>query len=394
MLRVDRLLNGVTAGSAHTEPNRTAFAGETLRVEVATTVAALANLTPDWWQLVQRSDSATAFNTPAGALTWFRHVEHRSGVYALTVWRGDELVGMAPFSVIRLGYFRLFVTAGAGFGYHGEPLLGSGQEPVANVIVDQLSRLISSGTAAVYLRRLRSDGVMLGALTQRADVACRQLGSDEVSSLVRFDQMADPDQYFSRVARKRAIPRRSRRLAERFDHVEYVAEDPDPDTALDTMRDMMRRRFGSDLRIFRTPQNRSLTRDLVHELLTVGHAQVSSIFADGQRITVTVNLRVGSRIFWYAVAYEPELASYSLGHLELYETLRRAQASGADEVDLGSAGFSYKDNWANAKSHHRTIAVTAPGLRGHVANDFRRAAIRVHRARRLDNTNGIGPHVV
>jgi CelD/BcsL family acetyltransferase involved in cellulose biosynthesis len=257
-----------------------------------------------------------------------------------------------------------------------------------------LSRLVSSGTAAVYLRRLRSDGVMLEALTQRADVACRQLGSDEVSSVVRFDQMADPDQYFSRVARKRAIPRRSRRLAERFNHVEYVAEDPDPDIALDTMRDMMRRRFGADLRIFRTPQNRSLTRDLVHELLTAGHAQVSSIFADGQRITVTVKLRVDSRTFWYAVGYEPELASYSLGHLELYETLRRAHASGADEVDLGSAGFSYKENWANANTHHRTIAVTAPGWRGHVANDFRRAAIRVHRARRLDTTNGIGPHVV
>jgi CelD/BcsL family acetyltransferase involved in cellulose biosynthesis len=380
--------------ASHVAPHQTESDHEPLRVEVTTDLAGLTNLTPDWRRLVQRSDSANAFNTAEAVLTWYRHVERHSGVYAVTVWRGDELVGIAPFSMIRLGFFRLFVTAGAGFGYHGDPLFGSEPESVAAVIADHLSRLVSPGTAAVYLRRIRSDGVMSNIAAQRADLACRQLGAAEVSSLVRFDQMPDPEQYFLRIARKRAIGRRSRRLAERFDHVEYVADDPEPDVALHTMRDMLRRRFGTDLRIFRNQPNRALTHDLVQELLTAGHAQVSSMFADGRRITVTVKLHVGPRIFWYAVAYEPELSEFSLGHLELFETLRRAHASGATEIDLGSAGFAYKENWANAESRHQTVVVTAPGRRGEIANNLRRAAIRIHRVRRVDNTTGVGPHVV
>jgi CelD/BcsL family acetyltransferase involved in cellulose biosynthesis len=394
VLRVGRLPSGVGTGLPNGIPARTARDSDQWRIEAATNRGELARLTPHWHQLVQRSDSASAFNTSAAVLTWYRHVERHSDVYVVTVWRADQLVGIAPFSVIRLGFYRLFVSAGAGYGYHGDPLLGSEPETVAAVIADHLSRLVSSGTAAVYLRRLRSDGVMSDIVAQRADLACRQLGSEEVSSLVRFDQMPDPEQYFLRIARKRAIGRRSRRLAERFDRVQYVAEDPDPDVALHTMRDMLQRRFGTDLRIFRSAPNRALTHDLVHELLAAGHAQVSSMFADGRRITVTVKLHVGPRIFWYAVAYEPELSEFSLGHLELFETLQRAHASGAIEIDLGSAGFSYKQNWANADSHHRTVVVTAPGRRGEIANNLRRAAIRIHRARRVENANGVGPHVV
>ena len=386
--------SGVAAGTAKGIAAGTARNSDQLRIQVATNLGELARLTPGWHHLVQRSDNATAFNTAAAVLTWYRHVERHSDVHAVSVWRGNELVGIAPFSVIRLGFFRLFVTAGAGYGYHGDPLLGSEPESVAAVIADQLSGLVSSGTAAVYLRRLRSDGVMANTLAQQANLASRQLGSAEVSSLVRFDQMPDPEQYFLRIARKRAIGRRSRRLAERFGQVEYVAEDPEPDVALHTLRDMMRRRFGTDLRIFRNQPNRAFTHDLVQELLTAGHAEVSSMFADGRRITVTVKLHVGPRIFWYAVAYEPELSEFSLGHLELFETLRRAHALGATEIDLGSAGFSYKQSWANANSHHQTVVLTTPGRRGEIANNLRRAAIRIHRARRVDNANGVGPHVV
>ena len=365
-----------------------------LNVEVLRDVDGLAALTERWQQLVASSDGATAFATPAAVLTWYRHVARHSEVYAVTVWRGDVLVGMASFSLIRVGGFRLLSTAGAGYGYAGEPLLGADPEPVADALADHLRRVVSSGAAAAYLMRLRTDGTMIKILSRRPDLSCRQMGPDETSCVVRFDQMPDPEQYFTRAARKHAVGRRSRRLSERFDHVEYVVEDPESDVALDTMRDMLRRRFASDLRIFRTAQNRALTRDLVHELISTGQARVSSMIADGRRITVAVDFQVGPRVLGYAVAYEPDLAQFGLGHLELYNALRTAHAAGAVEVNLGSAGFSYKQEWGNALVEHRTLAITAPGWRGSIANNLRRAAIHLHRARPLDNTAGIGPHVV
>jgi CelD/BcsL family acetyltransferase involved in cellulose biosynthesis len=363
-------------------------------VDVISDDVELAGLTSRWQQLVWNSGAATAFATPAAVLTWYRHVARHSSVYAVTVWRGDELVGLAPFSLTRLGGFRLLSTAGAGFGYIGEPLLGADPEPVAVALADHLTRLVSSGAAAVYLRRLDGAGTMVTVLSRRSDLACHPMGPDEASCVVRFDQMPDPEQYFTRAARKHAIGRRTRRLGERFDHVEYVVDDPEPDLALDTMRDMLRRRFDSDLRIFSTAQNRALTRDLVHELISAGHARVSSMIADGRRITVAVDFHVRPRVLGYAVAYEPDLAQFGLGHLELYQALRTAHAEGTVEVDLGSAGFSYKRSWASTLTYQRTLAITAPGWRGNLANRVRRAAIHVHRARPLDDVTGIGPHVV
>ena len=370
--------------SGHTAP---------LSVHVVRDQYMLADLGPQWEELVWRSAEASAFSTPAAVLTWYRHVEQRSGVHAVTVWCADELVGLAPFSVIRLGPFDLYSTAGAGFGYFGEPLLGENPEPVARAIAEHVSELVSKGTAAVYLRRLPEASALQDTLSRRGDITCLPMGAAEVNCVVRFDQMPDPEQYFARVARKHAVPRRFRRLAERFEHVEYLVDDHELDLALDTMRDMLRRRFNTDLRIFSTASNRALTRDLVHALSAAGHARVSCLIADGQRVTVTIDLNVGTKVFSYAVAYEPDLAEYSLGHLELYKSLRNAHSTGVNEVDLGSADFAYKRRWATTESHYRTVAITAPGLKGRVANNLRRATTKLHRADVLGHHKG-GLHVL
>lgn len=351
-----------------------------LAVRVVRDRAALEDLVPQWQDLVWRSAGVSAFSTPAAVLAWYRHAERRSEVHTVTVWSGNELVGVAPFSVIKTGPFALYSSAGAGYGYYGGPLLSPTPEPVSRAIADHLSELVSSGRAAVYLRRLPETSTLRTVLGCRTDITSIPMGAPEVNSVVRFDQMPDPEQYFARVARKHAVPRRSRRLAERFDNVEYVADDGALDLALDTMRDMLRRRFNTDLRMFGTTAHEALTRDLVHALSAAGHARVSCLMADGKRITVTVDLNVGPKVFWYAVAYEPDLAEFSLGHIELYEFLRRAHAAGASEVDLGSAGFAYKRRWATAESSFRTVAITATGLRGRIANNLRRAVIKLHRA--------------
>jgi len=366
----------------------TSWPGGPIRVEVIRNLDQLSELKWDWERLVRSSGRASAFSTAAAILTWYRLVESHSAVHVVTAWRGDQLVGLAPFSVVRLGPFRLFATAGAGYGYDGAPLIGAYPAQVEQAISDYLTNLVASGMAAIYLRRLPSDGTMLKILENNAHLSCMRMGADEARSIIHFGQMQDIEHYFSQVARKHAVPRRSRRLAERFGDVEYVIDDPEPGVALDAMRDMMRRRFDGDLRIFRTPQNRVLTRTLILELKAAGHAQISSMFANGQRITVTVDIHVGDRKFWWAVAYEPDLAHYSLGHIELYEFLRNAHCSGASEVDLGSAGFTYKQRWANVTRHYRTIAITAPRMRGNIANTLRRAVIRWHRVRRVSATAG------
>lgn len=363
-----------------------------LRVDVITERSALEELRPQWLDLLANSPEAIGFSAPGAVLAWYRHVERHSGVYAVTVWRDDELIGLAPFSIARFGPFRLYCSAGAGYGFYGGPLLGPDSQSVAHLLRRHITELVRSGVAAVYLRRMPVEHELLKALTNDPHVTCKAMGSDETNSVVNFAIMPDTEDYFAQVGRKHAVPRRTRRLKEHVSSLDIVLEDPDPNGALDTMRDMILRRFGEDLRMFRGPHNQTLTRDLVHGLIADDHARVSSIVADGRRVAVTFDLHTGTRKFWYAVAYEPEFARFSIGHIELYESLRNAHLSGATQVDLGSSGFDYKRRWANSESRFRTVAVTAPGPRGGMANQLRRASINVHR--RLVRARDVGLSII
>mgnify|MGYP002737220395 CR=1 FL=1 len=341
-------------------PTGESSAAESLSVDVIRDLAALEALWPHWLRLFTRSPDATAFISPTAILMWYRYIEHHKRIYVVVVWSGNELVGLAPFSVTTVWPYRFFTVAGNEYSYPGDPLLGADPAPVANAIIDHLSGLVAGGRATIHLPRMFLDGTVARLLSERSDISLdKKIVNSRV--LVRFDQMAEPAEYFRQVARKHAVPRRLRRLHEVFEQVDYVPADPEPDRALEVMRDMLYRRFGAKAPpMVSTPRREAFMRALANQLITVGHAQLSSIVADGRRIACTLALHVGPRTFWYQPAYEPELRQYGIGHIELYEFLRRAYEGGATEVDLGSDKFEYKQRWAGVyKPRARLILGTA-----------------------------------
>ena len=61
------------------------------------------------------------------------------------MWRGDSLVGMAPFARTDVGWgparATLLVSAGTEHGDYGDPLLGPDPAPVADALIDHLAAL-------------------------------------------------------------------------------------------------------------------------------------------------------------------------------------------------------------------------------------------------------------
>jgi CelD/BcsL family acetyltransferase involved in cellulose biosynthesis len=363
-----------------------------LRVEVVSDLDALSALEVEWHDLLLRSPGATAFASPAWVMTWYRHFERRRGVYAVTVRRGDELVGMAPFARSggggRRAGFRLLVSAGTEHGDYGDPLLGRDPVPVADAIASHLSELVHQENVAVNLRRLRDDGAMLPALERRDDIARRPMGQVAQAALVRFDTLDDPGRYLDRLARRHGIPRRMRRLQDDYGGVSYGWDGGDLDTALDAMRDMLRRRWkpGTGPRLFATTCLETFTRTVLRRLVDDGQAQVSMLRANGRPVAVSTVLRIGDRYLSDNAAFEPDLAPYGLGQAELYEMLRRSLEDGAIEVDLRAGDFPYKLKWANAERISRSVVVVAPGAAGEAALAARRVAmsVRFRRMRRRE----------
>lgn len=387
---------GAAAGPPGAAAPAVARSGGDLRVEVVTDLDDLARLSAPWQRLLATSPEATAFASPAFLLAWYRHFERPGGVYAVTVWRGGELVGLAPFGRTTLGLgptrATLLVSAGTEHGDYGDPLLGPDPAPVAEVVTEHLVGLTGRRTA-VNLRRLRVDGALWAAVHARGDVDRRPMGQVADAAVVRFDLVdGDPAAFLRRQARRMDVTRRLRRLEEAHGPVGYVAGDPDVAAALDAMRDMLARRWtgGGGPRLFRAPGLEAFTRAAVADMVADGHARVDCLVASGRRLTVSTMLQVGDRHIGDATASDPGLSAYGLGHAAIHGALVHALGQGARQVDLRAGDFPYKRRWANAAIRTRSVALTPGGRGGEVTRAARRVAMSA-RARRLARVAATGP---
>jgi CelD/BcsL family acetyltransferase involved in cellulose biosynthesis len=367
-----------------------------LRVEVITDIDALAALEPAWNRLLLRSPASSAFASPAWLLTWYRHFEKPGGVYAVTVWRGDELVGLAPFARTGprpaqggLPGFQLLVSAGTEHGDYGEPLLGADAGPVAEAIAEHLATFVREHHAAVNMRRLHTGGATLPAVEAREDITVMPMGQAAEAALVRFDLMDDAERELDRLARKHGIPRRLRRLAEDRGPVGYVIDDPDTGAALDDMREQLRERWepGTGPRMFSSPKLERFTRALICALIVAGLGCVSSLTVRDERAAISTVTRVGGRHLSDNASFASHLAPYGVGQAELYHMLRSALAGGATEVDLRAGDFPYKHRWANATRGSRSVVLLPAGARRPVVVAARRITMSI-RARSLRRDAG------
>ena len=358
-----------------------------LRVEVVTELADLEGMADAWTSLLHRSPRATAYASAAFVLTWYRHFEQPGGIYAISVWRGDELVGMAPFARTRIGRGQagasLLVSAGTEHGDYGDPLIGLDAPPVAAAIADHLAGLVRRRTV-VNARRLRENGPMLAALEAHGDLARTPMGEVAQAAVVRFDQLDEPEVHLRRLAKKHGVPRRLRRLAEAHGDVEYVPDHPDLTAALDTMRDMLARRWGpgDGPNLFRAPRLEAFTREVMRQLVDSRLGRVATMAAGGRPLAVSTVLEVGDRHISDNAAYDPDLAEFGPGQAEMHMMLCHAHATGAREVDLRAGDFAYKHRWANTTHTTRSLALTVPGRERQVMAGARRLAMS-RRARRL-----------
>jgi CelD/BcsL family acetyltransferase involved in cellulose biosynthesis len=347
----------------------------------------LAALARSWSALLHRTPNATAYASPEFVLTWYRHFERPGGVYAVTVWRGDTLVGLAPFARTTIGWgpaqASLLVSAGTENGDYGDPLVGPHPVPVADALVDHLAGLTRRWTA-INMRRLRLDGPMWAALYARPDLRRTPMGHVAEAAVVRLDLMDDPETAIRKLAKRHDVPRTRRRLAEAHGPVDYVAGDHDLTGALDDMRSMLARRWaeGEGPKLFRTPMLEAYTRESVSELVAAGLARVDSLTAGGRRLTVSLSFVVDDRSVGDNTAADPDYNRFAPGQTMIAALLEHCRTSGIRELDMRAGDFPYKQRWANATIRTHSLALTPPGRQGDALLQARRVAMSV-RARRL-----------
>jgi len=159
------------------------------------------------------------------------------------------------------------------------------------------------------------------------------------------------------------------------------------------MHDMLQRRWGTKTgpRLFASRGREAFTRAVLHRMVVAKLAHLATLTADGQRIAVSLELRLGSRYYSLDAAFDPDFAQFGIGQAQLYEVLCHSLAAGATEVDLMAGDFPYKRRWANAERVSRSHVLVAPGRVGYLDRVARRVAmsLRFRRMRRWEQQRAL-----
>jgi CelD/BcsL family acetyltransferase involved in cellulose biosynthesis len=111
-----------------------------LATETIGDAASLTALEPEWWALWRHVPSATPFQSPAWLIPWWRHF-HPGELFAVTVRRGERLVGLAPFYIEDGALGRRLLPVGISLSDYLDVLLDPDHlEEAGQALVDHLVR--------------------------------------------------------------------------------------------------------------------------------------------------------------------------------------------------------------------------------------------------------------
>lgn len=358
-----------------------------LQVSVVEGLPALEHLLPEWRDLWSSSPNANPYNHPAWVMSWLNHFLDSDELHVVTIYRGVDLVGIAPFVKLCLnrlvGALPVLILAGAELADDGEPLLGPDPGPVADALADHLGELARCSRTSVVLMRLLDDGPLVSAL---AGSGLQMVETAEAVRLsVRFGDFDDAPRELKRLAKKRDIPRSRRRLSEQSD-VRFVVR-PCALQELDALLEMHRRRWDADDEqgLFATEAGRRFAGDALVALGRAGVAMLSSLEADGRPAAMELGYVVGDRYVGHKLTFDAELRKYGPGQMLVHEIAVTSLDRGLSEYEMGRGDSPYKRHWCNTERRSVSLALVRNGLLGSAQLMMQRAVLSRRIAARNDS---------
>lgn len=341
---------------------------EDVTLSVIDDLDALRELAPAWRALLMATPGSCAYQAPEWVITWFEHAANGDRPHVVSMHRGDQLVGVAPFVVTRVLKlpFEVVITAATEPGDYGDPLLATERRAeLARLLADHLSELARDLGQAVAVRRVDTAGAFHAAVSERDDVTVAET-SMATSPITRFADWDDPEDEIERLAAALKLPKQRRRIER--DHGPLEVRTRAPVTpCLEAMAALHRQRFGVDdaPRLLARPRSMALVCAASEALDQVGIARMCRLSAGGSTAALELGHDVRTRWVGQAAGFDPEMGKYRPGYLLVHEILRRALADGAAEYDHGQGVQDYKTHWSTEERHHRSFVLSNRGLLGY-----------------------------
>jgi CelD/BcsL family acetyltransferase involved in cellulose biosynthesis len=325
-----------------------------------------ATIAPEWDALVERLDGSL-YMTFDWCRVWWRHYGRGRELRLMAVRDGDELAGVLPLFVERLGlrFGRARVAKVVGSD-HTNAMVDPPVEP-------RLAAAAWTSALEQLVERDRCDLVHVGPISgQSAQLdALRGLPGlmrDRVTGSHTVFELPDGfDAYLRSLSKnQRSNYRRNvNKLGKAFDfQVDVVPDGPELEREFEAFVEMHQAqwRAAGNLGHFGDwPRSLDYNRDLVRTLAQDGRVRLIRLLADGRVVSYYFCFESNGTYYWRLPARltGEEWDRFALGRVGLLKMLEVAGAEGATAIEAGTGRYEYKE-----KLNARSLPVHSVTLRG------------------------------
>ena len=303
-----------------------------------------AALVEEWDELAEACH-AGPFSRPTYALSWWRHLGSGRLLVA-TVREDGRLVALAPLHERRLGPLWLVRWLGHGLGTVAEALVRPGHEQAA----EQLWASIAAPRRVLQLLECRSGSPALAALEtdtprRRTRTTVRDLCPVVALPADRTPFLDGPER--RRLRRTLSVARRRVEEAGLRHHVTVVDDGDAFEAALPVITSVFDAAEAERSRqhLLREPWG-DFTRGYLREAIARGEGLAFVGHLDDRPVSFDLVLVADGALHSWITRFDPDVASYSPGHLLRAASIEHAVASGYDRFDLLLGDGVHKRLWS------------------------------------------------
>jgi CelD/BcsL family acetyltransferase involved in cellulose biosynthesis len=328
-------------------------------------------LLPEWGKLFRADPEATPFVSPGYARAWWTHWGEGSRPWILTVHDGEEVIGLAAFTMRRRGPLRIVRVYGEKPADYWDVLaLPERRDEVTRAVVDAVARRRGQWDA-LALKRLPS-GSHTGGAFSRSGLRLRA-NSPEPYPVLELPSTFDDYLAALPSSRRSNLRRHLRRLDEGELELRDVREPEALSEAIDRWQRFRVEQWNDTGRELDPDHASSLFRDftldVALELAPAGLCLVWELLRDGEPVATYVNFADDRRFYFYLGGFLPSVARLGIGKIVIAHGIRTSIEAGRREYDflMGSEQYKY---WYGA------VDRPSPSLLLHSGRPRSRLAVR------------------
>lgn len=392
ILRVRRYSSAVAAEPRSQECLQ---AGAGLTLHLLASPAQVMDLRPEWDELLERMPRPSPFLSWSWISTWIEHFTANSRLWVLVARDGaGGLQGVAPLHLVRRGLPGWPARTLEFLGYRGSTVCadhldflaaGTQRRQICAALLEEIIRRRSDWDVMV-LADLAEDSL----LPELAPGLARDGALAMVPAEVCYYCSLPSDFATLHAGTKRSrlnLRNRSKRLAQqgavRFVSSVPVAELESNLQELIRLHGLARRHRGQS-NSFARPAYVGFHRSLMQKLAGEDRLYFARVELNGAACAVFYGFHLGGVLYFYQSGYDPGLARFGVGTLQMAAVLEDAIARlHAREFDFLRGAEEYKTYWTSTARHTRTLRLWNPSPRARLSHRVWRGRQRLERWKHL-----------